>query len=1114
MSISLAAEAVIFAINSAIKMGRNAQRAYAKSIKAKSIILPLPKFTGQPTGSKAAEFFSTDDLREGGFQFLEKIERLKTLHDKFDLQGLPTPEEEEYVEYYKQLFEVLREDRESGLREDRIDSSDLVALLRIRQWETGKEPRNSPVKLLAGTLVEIGIDYFNQVPGALNAQSSFGQSMKHFLTALDDVNFEEIAEFKELAEQITPKLFVAAAETVGALSEHMASDPKVQLFIQSVSKGIADDIFTRSQNAPDNSPAHWGQLMLRSLIKNGGNYVFNTPADLLNTNKGVTDLIQSTGKVLMEAILDDPDKLHLKDGFNIDSLDRLVKTSLTVLADHPELVSGREGFRDIVIGVSNAMASAGIKDRPDLLPELARSILEHTAGNLDVVLDSPKAGGKHLLVMTIREFLQALTATPPPPHADGWKPTLSKPQIVGIAQNLLDEVVRNPEWVTEVTHEKTVLRTVLDATFNALASLPKNERLNADVVGFLLQNNIRAVATCQGLCEKITLMPENQEVVILNKGLDLVFSFVFTDKRVRPSERINMLTELSGFVVGSLLTKHPDSRGIQLIDLLLFKDSPIDFSHGFNRQLADQFIDSGLRILREYPALATSSDPLQRILSGVASALDASSFRQPGMFKELARLTLEHTGRNTRFIITSDTDEPRYLLVFALESLLAKLSAREDNQVWSPKLNGTEAVNIVQDTFDFLLQHPKMVTGPTPKDTVFSAVVNSVFNALASVPPQHRFSGDSLNRMLQSALRATARSPELLSKIKWASGEVESNILNKLLDIVFAYTFNQEARAADRIDTLDNLMEYVLDYMASKYSDQRLVMILQMVLYEEPGFRPIRRFQAGEAEGLIQAAFKVFAAHPDLVTRNDIIQKIVGDVADSLKATPVFPPDLFRELVRATLETTSENIHLLSGVSAESPRYLLADAIGQCLQCLSQPGGDRWKPEFRQGLVLSVVNNVLGVVVQNPDWVKNKVAQVALESIFNSLDAIPAKRSLPLEVVRNFISTGLKAVSFRLQWVVEVVKQGGNKKRLALNYAMNGLFLELYDENNQSAGTWTLTQGEVVTQVLDHYLQGLSDAPVTRDSVDGSLHIIREALEDINTNSGFSIDELLMELES
>ncbi len=1112
MAISLAAEAVIFAINSAIKLGRNAQRAYAKSVKAKSIVLPLPKFSGEPTGRRAFEFFSLDDLREGGRQFLDTIEHLKKLHDKFDLQGLTTQEETDYVEYYKQLFEVLREDQEGALKDDRIDSADLVALLRIRQWESGKEPRNSPVKLVAGTLVEIGIDYFNQVPGALNAQSSLGQSLKHFLSALDEVPFSDTSTAKNLAEQVTPRLFIAAAESVGTLSHHITADPKLQAFIQAAGKGIADDIFQRSQNRTDEAPSRWGQLVLRSLIKNGGNFVFNSPAELLNTNEGVSKLIQSTGKVILDVILDDPNKLSLQNGFNIDTIDRLVKTSLEVVAEHPELVSGRDGFRDIVTGVSNAMAAAGIKDRPDLLPELARTVLEHTAGNLDVILDAPKAGGKHLLVMAVQELLMSVSR----PVPDGaWKPSLNKPQLLGIATNLLDEVVRNPEWVTEVTHEKTVLRTVLDATFDALAGLPKDERLNPGVVTFLLQNNIRAVATCQGVCSKINLLPENKEVLILQKGLDLVFSFVFNSKQIKPAERINMLTELAGFAVGSVLVRYPGNRGLQLINLLLFKDSPVDFSRGFDRRLADQFIDSGLRILREYPSLVTVSNPLQKIMSGIAAALNASSFRQPGMLAELARLTLEHTGRNARFIITTDTNEPRYLLVVALEGLLAKLSTREESEKWKPGLTGGEAIGIVRETFEFFLHHPMMVTGPNPKDTVFNVVLESVFDSLANIPPQHRFSANNLSKLLQSALRASTRSSELLSKFKWASGEVETTLLNKMLNVVFSYTFERDARGLNRIHTLDDLLEFVMDYLTSKFPDRRALILTEMVLYEEPDFRPFERFKAGEAEGLVMAATKVLAARPDLVSRNDIFQKILADIADALKSAPEFPASMFRELVRVTLEKTSENMHLLSKVNPDSPRYILSVAIGQCLRCLaSRPRAGKWKPEIGGNVALNIVEEVLGVVVQNPNWVKNKLAQVALESVFNSLEAIPKERSLPIEVVRNFISLGLKAVSFRQQWVIEVIRQDGQKQMLALNYALNGLFLELYDENNQSAGTWTLTQQEVISKVVDHFLLGLSEGPVTKESVDGSLAMIREAVEDINTNSGFAIEDLLMELEN
>ena len=123
---AMPAEAIIFAINSAIRLGRNAQRAYAKSLTSKSIILPLPAFSGEANGFVAQRFFDNPDQATGGQQYLANLERLADIHDRFkNGEGDQFPSEEEldlYVAYFKQLSSLLKQedatDSQQGLKDD------------------------------------------------------------------------------------------------------------------------------------------------------------------------------------------------------------------------------------------------------------------------------------------------------------------------------------------------------------------------------------------------------------------------------------------------------------------------------------------------------------------------------------------------------------------------------------------------------------------------------------------------------------------------------------------------------------------------------------------------------------------------------------------------------------------------------------------------------------------------------------------------------------------------------------------------------------------------------------------------------------------------------------
>ncbi|NJO86529.1 MAG: hypothetical protein HC821_00055 [Lewinella sp.] len=173
------AEAIIFAINAAIRLGRNTQLAYAQSIKARAIVLPLPKFPlDRVSETLAISFFDNTDESQGGAQFVANLERLQHLHlrarDLAALTPLNPNEWKEYLDYFVRFYKTLLADRAGELPPDQINAQELSALLRIRQWEKGQALGTRPLQMVAGTLVEIGIDYFSQVPGAPQSTDQSG----------------------------------------------------------------------------------------------------------------------------------------------------------------------------------------------------------------------------------------------------------------------------------------------------------------------------------------------------------------------------------------------------------------------------------------------------------------------------------------------------------------------------------------------------------------------------------------------------------------------------------------------------------------------------------------------------------------------------------------------------------------------------------------------------------------------------------------------------------------------------------------------------------------------------------------------------------------------------
>jgi hypothetical protein len=189
---SLSAQAIISAIQSALQLSHNIRRAYANSLKSRSVLLPLPSFENKPNPFTINRFFDLE-----GARFVEEIEALKYLHRKNQVEVLSKEEADEYQEYYRSLFFIVVEGESNPqIKEAGLHTDDLLSLLKIRQWEKNAQFASTTLQLVAGTIVEIGIDYFKQFPKSIQSETVMGQALSRLLVALDTIPFSEEEDFK------------------------------------------------------------------------------------------------------------------------------------------------------------------------------------------------------------------------------------------------------------------------------------------------------------------------------------------------------------------------------------------------------------------------------------------------------------------------------------------------------------------------------------------------------------------------------------------------------------------------------------------------------------------------------------------------------------------------------------------------------------------------------------------------------------------------------------------------------------------------------------------------------------------------------------------------------
>ena len=415
-------------------------------------------------------------------------------------------------------------------------------------------------------------------------------------------------------------------------------------------------------------------------------------------------------------------------------------------------------MRNILSGVSNTLATSGIR-RPGLAPELVRLMLEETAENIDLFWEDDISQGEGIMISALGDMLSALAIQPEDGH---WKPKMSNSQILDVVYGLTEDIVQNPAWVTQKVEDQSLLKKILVTTLGALAQVPAHNRFSADTFSMLLQINLRAVVQSPQILSKVKWGTQEEETMILEKALDLVFSFTVQGNEVPPVNRINMLTDLMEFSMDTILRQNPNKKGLLLLDLLLFRDSGIDFSNGFTRQTGEQLLDSALNILDMHTELVTSDHLLKNIISDTAHAIRNTVAEKQDLIPEVVRLIFEQSAGHLDFLMADRDDRPVNLLVLALKQTLLAISAPPEAGRWKPQFTNEQLLEIID------IVSTEVVTNPAwgHNEKLIFDMLQTIFASLENIPSDQKLPNAIVSALVQKAFQAASAQKKLLLPLR------------------------------------------------------------------------------------------------------------------------------------------------------------------------------------------------------------------------------------------------------------------------------------------------------------------------------------------------------------
>lgn len=499
------ADLILFGIQSAIRLGTSARQAYVDSTAGRAFSLPLPEFEARPNASIAVRYFldrPAVDRRPSVKALLQKVADRERNPSKPELTD---DDEHELVECYLEATLLEGGDRQGKVGTDGVFFADdsLRAMVAIRQWQRGAEPNPTPLQRVAGTLLEIGVDYFAHVPGALNANSTQGKAVAALLTALDDIAFSTLP-----LEDLPVRLFTATIETLASHGEIVSGNPHVQALIKVAATGLAADVGNRiaeirarpqgGDASLEDDVLDWSEVVFRSVLRNAGDAMATDPKTFLGVdNPAKLALIQQVTQALLGLVLDgSPAGPPLEVGEG--ALDAIAKAALKAVGDHPELVvrGGDAGLKALVTEIANQLSGVDRLTTPDVLTQTLRLILEESGRNLDLIWPPGSASPRNHLLLTVAQKVFAILAAPPA-SGQRWTPRFSTEDITSVIQFAFNEVIANPGWLVDRAGALNPnLAVALDAAVTALRD-KGDVRLAPGTAVQVLKASLSAVALRQ-----------------------------------------------------------------------------------------------------------------------------------------------------------------------------------------------------------------------------------------------------------------------------------------------------------------------------------------------------------------------------------------------------------------------------------------------------------------------------------------------------------------------------------------------------------------------------------------------------------------------------------------
>ncbi len=511
---SVTTDTMLFAIKAGLRLYGAMRKAYVDGTRNRKLILPLPRSQGIDWDS-AVTFFS-----DHGDVLKDQYPRAVKLAVRDILTG---DEQIEILNIYLAYLTIHKPSlfKNGGEAIGQLTEDELSALVTVRNWEMGEPGVSSSIQCIAGTIVNIAVDYFLDTPGAISEARPQGRALRSFLEAVDDVDFATVE-----TREIVPCVLIAVLDGVTENPDLFSNGANEQAFIKNIATSMSTSAARHLKNAPVTErweAASWLGIVSHAIMKGGAETVLSNPQRFLGVSESEAPLVQRIGDALSDLVIGE-EKLMFRPLFSSEGFTDITRAILESIAENPELLRiGNDGIKKLLGAVAADVSKLKEPWSKDIFPEVVRLVLENSAQNMDMIwgkeFQSPE---RHLLVTASRILLTEISKKTPPNSK--WRFVLSKEQVLICLEGVLDEVADNPNWlINRAGHAEPLLKEAVRAMVTALRKVD-GKKVSAESGIQILRAGIGAVATRIDFLNEI----ETSKTVI-EAVLDAIFGTIFED---------------------------------------------------------------------------------------------------------------------------------------------------------------------------------------------------------------------------------------------------------------------------------------------------------------------------------------------------------------------------------------------------------------------------------------------------------------------------------------------------------------------------------------------------------------------------------------------------------